>query len=95
MTLDAMEFMRRFLQHVLPSGLMKVRHYGLLSPNARESNEQLQALIVDCYSGLVEQFGEEPSGVCAEPVVTCPDCGDPMRLVRVTPAPPVPVHDSG
>ena len=32
MTLDAMEFLRRFLQHVLPSGLPKVRHYGFLSP---------------------------------------------------------------
>jgi hypothetical protein len=28
MTLDAMEFLRRFLEHVLPPGLPKVRHYG-------------------------------------------------------------------
>jgi hypothetical protein len=28
MELDAMEFLRRFLQHVLPSGFAKVRHYG-------------------------------------------------------------------
>jgi Putative transposase. len=27
-TLDVMEFIRRFLQHVLPSGFMKVRYYG-------------------------------------------------------------------
>jgi hypothetical protein len=30
MTLDAMEFIRRFLQHVLPKGFMKIRHYGPL-----------------------------------------------------------------
>jgi hypothetical protein len=30
MTVDAMEFIRRFLQHVLPRGLQKVRHYGFL-----------------------------------------------------------------
>lgn len=32
MTLDAQEFLRRFLQHVLPRGAHKVRYYGLLSP---------------------------------------------------------------
>ena len=28
-----MEFMHRFLQHVLPTGFMKVRYYGFLSPS--------------------------------------------------------------
>ncbi|MCA1601320.1 MAG: transposase, partial [Acidobacteria bacterium] len=31
-TLDAQEFIRRFLQHVLPPRFSKVRYYGLLSP---------------------------------------------------------------
>jgi hypothetical protein len=31
MTLDAIEFLRRFLQHVLPKGFVKIRHYGLLA----------------------------------------------------------------
>jgi hypothetical protein len=35
MTLPAMEFVRRFLQHVLPRGFHKVRYYGLLSPANR------------------------------------------------------------
>jgi hypothetical protein len=30
MTLDADELMRRFLLHVLPGGLHRIRHYGLL-----------------------------------------------------------------
>jgi hypothetical protein len=29
---DVIEFMRRFLQHVLPTGFMKVRYYGFLHP---------------------------------------------------------------
>jgi len=33
MALSAMEFIRRFLQHVLPKGFMKIRHYGFLNPN--------------------------------------------------------------
>ena len=31
-TIDGPEFMGRFLQHVLPSGFKRIRHYGLLSP---------------------------------------------------------------
>ena len=31
MSLDAFEFIRRFLLHILPDQLMKIRHYGLLS----------------------------------------------------------------
>lgn len=29
LTLDAVEFIRRFMQHVLPPGYMRIRHYGL------------------------------------------------------------------
>src|SRR5215469_5674650 len=35
MTLEAVEFIRRFLLHILPSGFMKVRHYGLLASRER------------------------------------------------------------
>jgi Putative transposase/Transposase zinc-binding domain len=38
MALPIMEFMRRFLQHVLPSGFMKVRYYGFLSPQLLGTN---------------------------------------------------------
>jgi hypothetical protein len=35
MTLSAVEFIRRFLRHVLPGGFMKIRHYGFLANRAR------------------------------------------------------------
>jgi uncharacterized protein YqiB (DUF1249 family) len=31
MTLDANEFMRRFLTHVLPKGFRRIRHFGFLA----------------------------------------------------------------
>jgi Putative transposase/Transposase zinc-binding domain len=37
MTLDALEFIRRFLLHVLPSGFVKIRHFGFLSNRNRRS----------------------------------------------------------
>ena len=41
MSLDAVEFIRRFLLHVLPCGFVKIRHYGLL---ANRNRRQLLAL---------------------------------------------------
>jgi len=37
MTLDAIEFIRRFLLHILPSGFMKIRHFGFLANRNRAS----------------------------------------------------------
>ena len=45
MALDVMEFMRRFLQHVLPTGFMKVRYYGFLHPGSAVPLEKVKTLI--------------------------------------------------
>jgi hypothetical protein len=45
MTLHAMEFLRRFLQHVLPAGFQKVGHYGFLSPNSATAIEAVRWLV--------------------------------------------------
>lgn len=36
MTLDAVEFLRRFLLHVLPDGLRRIRHFGLLANRSKK-----------------------------------------------------------
>ena len=43
MTLDADEFIRRFLIHVLPDGFHRIRHYGLLANGNRTGNIALAA----------------------------------------------------
>lgn len=48
MTLDAMEFIRRFAMHILPKGLVRIRHYGILSSTSKTAyaaaiKEQLPA----------------------------------------------------
>ena len=42
MTLDGAEFLRRFCQHILPRGFVRIRHYGLLSTARREQLRELQ-----------------------------------------------------
>lgn len=46
MSLDAMELIWRFLQHVLPSGFQKVRHYGFLGAHAPLSIEAVRSLVM-------------------------------------------------
>ena len=46
MTLDAAEFIRRFLLHVLPSGFHRIRHYGLFAGAVRAHNiERVRQLL--------------------------------------------------
>ena len=58
MDLDVMEFIRRFLQHVLPTGFMKVRYYGFLSPNSAVSLEEVRAKIELAYGFEVTEPGK-------------------------------------
>jgi len=38
LTLDAQEFIRRFLLHVIPEGFMRIRHFGFLANRAKKQN---------------------------------------------------------
>ena len=84
LTLTIFEFMRRFLQHVLPGGFMKVRHYGLLSPNFSVPLERIRELICVLYQAFKElRLPPEPPGF--KPL-RCKRCGYSMRWVRCFPA---------
>lgn len=79
MTLHVFEFIRRFLQHVLPQNFKKVRHFGFLSSNNKHILAQLQNLL-----GTVEIQPEEDSDEKAY-VPHCPVCGKPMILIEIVP----------
>ena len=48
MTLDADEFIRRFLLHVLPHGLQRIRHFGFLANCVRKSKLALCRTLLNC-----------------------------------------------
>jgi hypothetical protein len=95
MTVDGSEFVRRFLQHVLPTGFQKVRHYGFLSPNSRVSLDLVRWLIA-LYHGLVFALrGHLPQEAPGRPRIRCAVCGGPMVVVAFVPyAEPVPFDTS-
>jgi hypothetical protein len=71
LTLPAGEFIRRFLQHVLPRGFQRVRHYGWLSAAANTKWQRILALLAWKPEPL------QPPPPRCQPL--CPDCG---RLLR-------------
>ena len=86
MTVTADEFIRRFLQHVLPRGFQKVRHYGFAHPRQRIDFEWLKMLVtVTLKAVYVLLVAAKPLPVAHPP--TCPDCGAEMTYMGFVPAP--------
>ena len=52
-SLDIMDFISRFLQHILPAGFMKVRHYGFMNANCAVTIRDLRQMVVACLRDLV------------------------------------------
>ena len=77
-TLDVMEFLRRFLQHVLPDGFMKVRHFGFLHASCAIPHDTLCRMILKAHP-----IDGKPTRIVPPqpPVVLCPTCGAQMRVV--------------
>ena len=74
MTLTATEFLRRFLQHVLPRGFVRIRQFGFLANSCRTARLQ-----------LIRELLCQPREPCApapsEPRTwNCPRCGEPMKI---------------
>jgi hypothetical protein len=84
MTLGTEEFARRFLQHVLPKGFVRVRHYGLLANRGREQK------LLACRRLLRAQAAPAAAagGGAGQPR-RCPACGrGVMELVEALPRQP-------
>jgi len=80
-TLEPMEFIRRFLQHILPQGFMKIRHYGFLNPNSALSIETLRELISLIHTVTTDSIARLPEII--KHTITCPCCGNPLRCIAL------------
>jgi len=91
--LDPLEFMARFLQHILPRSFARVRTFGWLHPAAKVRANRVRALLgqqplltaaeEQAWNPPAEPDSELPLGqrgvVCSAPL--CPRCQQVMRLV--------------
>jgi hypothetical protein len=78
MVLEVMEFIRRFLQHVLPTGFMKVRYFGFMNPNCKVALDTISALIELSYGFNLPEL--EADGLDPWQPITCPSCGGVLKL---------------
>ncbi|HEX9596789.1 MAG TPA: IS91 family transposase [Anaerolineales bacterium] len=86
-TVPVLEFIRRFLQHVLPRGFVKVRYYGFFSSGQRAQLRQVAAWLKPPAAPSKEQSHQAATPE-PEPTDTgrrCPLCGQPLRLVQRLP----------
>jgi hypothetical protein len=83
MTLQATEFIRRFLLHVLPRGFVKIRHFGFLANRGREDSIRLCRTLLDAQSPNVRDAAvtRQPQ---PNPPDRCPLCNEgSMRPVEI------------
>jgi hypothetical protein len=73
MTLDAVEFIRRFLLHVLPSGMVRIRHFGFLANRVRRQTLiQCRALLAASAAPI--PFDADDRTTSIEDPHCCPIC---------------------
>jgi len=85
-TITGVEFVARYLRHVLPRGLKAVRHYGFCHPAAAAQRERIAF-----HTGMPLRVGAAAAELPPVPppaasIPTCPCCGHPMKcLFRLPP----------
>jgi hypothetical protein len=98
MTLDAEEFIRRFLLHALPSGFQRIRYYGFLTNMHRRRNLELcrRLLTADPTQLLPDIAPAETDEILLNRGTRCPVCGVGLmvRLQRLLPLTRVAAVDS-
>ena len=91
MELRAVEFLRRFLLHVVPTGFVRIRHYGLLANRTRQDKlaraRQLLAIVAATpllFPASVPATDPTPSPI---PAARCPHCAGTLwrRISRLLP----------
>ena len=79
MELDVLEFMRRYLQHVLPLRFQKVRYYGFLSSASKKKFGKIK-LLLNVRSTSVEATIEKKDDESG--AIKCPKCKNIMIFVK-------------
>jgi hypothetical protein len=73
MTLTAMEFLRRFVQHILPRGFVRIRQCGYLASTCRTARLALARR-------LLRRPAPPPETSSSRPAWHCPQCGASMVI---------------
>ena len=75
MPLCAREFIRRYLEHVLPNGFQKVRHYGFMNRSCRVPLLLIRWLVAIANHRVMELCRTEVFVAAERPTLLCASCG--------------------
>ncbi len=82
MTLTAEEFLRRFLQHVLPPRFVRIRFFGFLAPRKRGELLPLCQQLLASNPSTTAESPEAGKSRAPDNTWTCPTCGGPMAVIE-------------
>ena len=88
-TVSAEEFLRRFLQHVLPKGMHRVRYYGLINPKARDRLDALRQQLAKTPHPAGDPVSDDDQEQEPEWLPQCPHCGSTDLLIIIADFPPI------
>jgi hypothetical protein len=92
MTLETTEFVRRFLMHVLPSGFVRIRHYGILANRHRREKlarcRELLGATPMTDSNQPDFIATPENRSSVTPTRVCPICGA-GRMIVIEELPPM------
>ncbi len=74
MTLDGIEFLRRFLMHILPAGFMRIRHFGYLANCVRYKRVNLIRQLLAAIADLLKKSPAEGVIKAVTTSSLCPAC---------------------
>lgn len=88
--LEVEEFLRRFLQHVLPDGFVRIRHYGFLANRTRKAKLACcRSLLGVCTEpakpAAAKTLAEWLKSVLGLEMDRCPECGEQLHCERLLP----------
>lgn len=81
MTVTAEEFIRRLLQHVLPRGFQKVRHFGFMHQRSKVPRNWLAMLVTVTLNMVYTLIVGPESQTPPKPKAACPDCGGSLECL--------------
>ena len=80
-TLEVLEFIRRFLQHVLPHNFMKVRYYGFLAAASKKRLSKMRQLLHINSNSECKREGNPKT----TKALSCPVCGSSLQWIETIP----------
>ena len=80
LTLSAVEFLRRFVQHILPRGFVRIRQSGFLANTCRAARLARARTVISAPVSSVPTSTPETTAAPTRATWTCPHCGAAMHV---------------